>query len=106
MPHLEEYKVPLAPEAVEGDEENDAGRGVGQAGEVVVQEDVPVQLGRVEGQARNLRQIVDQKVKENYAHFIKSSVSHLLIDLGLVNLDVGCSTIWPMLPKQMGLGQN
>ena len=62
--HLEEYKVPLAPEAVEGDEENDAGRGVGQAGEVVVQEDVPVELGRVEGEARNLRQIVDQKVKK------------------------------------------
>ena len=51
MSHLEEDKVPLAAEAVEGDEEYDAGRGVGQAGEVVVQEDVPVELGRVQGQA-------------------------------------------------------
>ena len=48
--HLEEDEVPLAA-SVEGEEENDAGRGVGEAGEVVVQEDVPVQLGRVEGQA-------------------------------------------------------
>ena len=49
--HLEEDEVPLAAEAVEGDEEYDAGRGVGQTGEVVVQEDVPVELRRVEGQA-------------------------------------------------------
>ena len=45
---MEEDEVPLAA-FVEGEEENDAGRGVGEAGEVVVQEDVPVQLGRIEG---------------------------------------------------------